>query len=102
MLTDAKSPPDRNKTPDPFHPDKLLPGCGLPLALAGDGQVPIALARAVEGGHISSLGFLRPTGSKYCQTDSILQEAITRYKIEDTLFSTKMGIIIWTPGPIQD
>ena len=52
----------------------------------------MAIAKAVEGGHTSSLGFLRPTGSKYCQTDSILQEAISRYKIEGTLLSTEMGI----------
>ena len=76
-------------TAEPIYPSSLLPeGTDKHLGVTS----PMAIARAVEGGHTSYLGFLRPAGSIYCQTDSILQEAVSRFRIEDTLLSNKMGI----------
>ena len=40
----------------------------------------------------ASLDFLRPQGSIYCQINSILPRAISRFKIEENLLSNTMGI----------
>ena len=38
------------------------------------------------------LEFLRPQGSIYCQNESILPQAVSRFKTEETLGSSKLGI----------
>lgn len=48
---------------------------------------------ALPADPLTSLDFLRPQGSIYCQTELILQQAISKYRIEDSLLSNKMGII---------
>ena len=39
-----------------------------------------------------SLDFLRPGKSNHCEIGTILQEAVARFKIEEELMSTRMGI----------
>ena len=39
-----------------------------------------------------SLEFLMPAGSAFCQIDTVLQEAIARFTVEEKLLSNKMGI----------
>ena len=48
---------------------------------------PAATNPALHADHLTSLDFLRPQGSIYCQTESILQQAISQYRIEDSLMS---------------
>ena len=40
----------------------------------------------------SKLDFLRPSGSRFCQLGTILQEAVSRFDIEEKLLSNKMNI----------
>jgi len=39
-----------------------------------------------------SLGFLRPAGSRFVQIDTVFQQAVSRFKIEERFLSVKLGI----------
>ena len=81
MLTESQ--------PDPPHKALIDPVAADQLQAPANNQ---ECARAHSHQDTTSLGFLRPAGSTYCQIDSILRQAVSRYKIEDTLFSNRMGI----------
>jgi hypothetical protein len=40
----------------------------------------------------SPLGFICPTGSTFCQIDTVLQQSVSRFKIEDRFISNRMDI----------
>ena len=85
----AQEPVLTEYQPDPPHKTQIDPvAADKPQTPANNQEC----ARAHNHQDTTSLGFLRPTGSTYCQIDSILRQAVSRYKIEDTLLSNKMGI----------
>ena len=85
-------PDNNNASPDPIQTTGHQQPPHQPTIKPTMGPAHVVPNPALFAGSPTSLGFLRPQGSIYCQNESILQQADSEYRIEDSLLSNKVGI----------
>lgn len=89
----ADQEPDQHNSMTDQEPDQTNPNAAAEPQLtdtAQDTQSTAAAKPHLPAQH--SLNFLQPAGSKHCQLDSILLQALSTFTMEEKLTSTKMGI----------